>query len=343
MPRAAFAAGDYAKAADAYQGVVRRRADDWIKRRSTGRLVEAAGRSGRFAAAVTGYVQLAQLDPEAAVGKAPQPTPTTPPDQLQAAAREVQQAVEGRGLSTATEKTLLTFLLDLQQRSGDDAAAARTVARLGELVGTGAAGNDDPRLIAQFALARARLALSNNDTAGATKAVGDARASFVEPAQQSEALMILADAARRDAGTDPQKLLDAALAYMKVVAHFKNAPRSPERPRRPAGDRRDPRATGTNRGRPRALPRGRHRRPRQPRRRVGASQARSPGRLTEHRSPLRTVPLRLFAVARSARSAPRLPETGTSCHGEEPERGASRSSPFPRRDTSPRVNEANAP
>jgi len=58
------------------------------------------------------------------------------------------------------------------------------------------------------------------------------KASFVDPAQQADALFILAEAKyalalnKKDAGD----LKDAALAYMRVVANFKDAPNHPHVP-----------------------------------------------------------------------------------------------------------------
>ena len=223
----AYAAGDFAKASGAYADVVRRRGDDWLKTRSARRLVDAADKAGLFPAAVTGYVQLTRLDPAAAVGGEPQVPPSLPPEQLQAAAREVEAAVNGR-LGARQEKTLLTFLLSLQNRQGDEAAAAKTVERLVGLVGD--QPGDDPRLFAQVMLARARSELSADRPAEAAGLVDAHRGVFTDVRQQSDALMILADAARARAGDDPDQLLDAALAYMKVVTFFKAVDGTPNVP-----------------------------------------------------------------------------------------------------------------
>ena len=224
----AYAAGDFAKAADAYQSVVRRRGDDWLKQRSAGRLVAAADRAGLFPAAVTGYVQLTRLDPAAAVGSEPQMNPSLPAEQLEAAGREVESALSAGRLAPAQEKTLLAFLLALQNRRGDAAGAARTVERLVGLVGD--APGDDPRLFAQVLLARAQTELAADRPAAAAELVDGHRAVFTDPRQQSDALMVLADAARAQAGGDEPKLLDAALAYMKVVTFFKGVPDAPNVP-----------------------------------------------------------------------------------------------------------------
>ena len=223
----AYAAGDFPKAADSYQTVVRRRGDDWLKRRSAERLVAAADKAGLFQAAVTGYVQLTRLDTAAALGRQPAPTSTTPADQLEAASREVESALSGR-LDPAQEKTLLAFLLSLQNRRGDEAGAAKTVERLVGLVGD--APGDDPRLFAQVMLARAQSELAAKRPAAAAKLIDDHRRVFTDPRQQSDALMVLADAARAQAGDDADKLLDAALAYMKVVTFFKAVPDAPNVP-----------------------------------------------------------------------------------------------------------------
>ena len=220
---AAYAAGDYKKAAADYLPVVRRRADDWVRLRAARRLLDAANRAGSLPGAAAGYVQLARLDPAAAVGNEPALAGAAPVD-LEVASREVESALSAR-LAPAQEKTLLVYLLNLQNARGDEAAAGKTVDRLGRLVGGDP--NEDPRLLAQIFLARAKLALKNNQPADAAAFVNDHAALFADPRQQSEALMVLAQAAEKRAGDDEGKLLDTAFAYMKVVAYFKAVPDAP--------------------------------------------------------------------------------------------------------------------
>jgi TolA-binding protein len=61
----------------------------------------------------------------------------------------------------------------------------------------------------------------------AIDAIESVSASLTEPAQQAEALFSLAEAKAGLAGNDPAKLKAAALAYMRVVAHFKSRPGAP--------------------------------------------------------------------------------------------------------------------
>lgn len=213
----AYSAGDWEKAVDGYTQTARRNPADWVRQRSAVRLIRAAQLAGRFDAAVVGFVQLTLLDPSSAVGEEPDPRNAPGPVEIAAAVREVEAATSGR-LDARQEKLLLTFLLNLQTASGNDAAAGVTVQRLGALLGDDP--GDEPEVFAQVVLGRARLALSKRDPLSALGLIHANSALFTEPRQQSQALMLLARAAEMQARDDRERLLDAALAYMRVVAHF---------------------------------------------------------------------------------------------------------------------------
>lgn len=226
---AAFAAGEWNKAAAAYLTSARRHAKQWARRRAAERLVLAAQRAARFDLAVTGYIQLTLVAPEAAVGKEPELSEEIDAEQLARSAVELQQALDA-GVAPAQARPMLALLLAVHNRRGDDQAAATVVERLGRVMGPETA-QLDPALYAQVLIGRANLALARGQLDQAVGLVEQGRKYFAEPRQQSDALMILARAADRRAGEDRGRLMDAALAYMKVVAFFKrdqDAPNVPE-------------------------------------------------------------------------------------------------------------------
>lgn len=213
----AYSAGDWEKAVDGYTQSARRNPTDWVRQRAAERLIRAAQLAGRFDAAVVGFVQLALLNPIGAVGKEPDPRNAPGPAAISKAIDEVEAAVATR-LEARQEKLLLTFLLNLQTASNDDAAAGVTVQRLAGLLGDDP--GDEPEVFAQVLLGRSRLALSRKDPLNAAGLIHANAVLFTEPRQQSQALMLLARAAEMQARQDRERLLDAALAYMRVVAHF---------------------------------------------------------------------------------------------------------------------------
>ena len=224
----AFFVGEWADAAGAYDKVVRRASEDWVRRRAAERLVMAAASAGQFDRATEGYVTLADLDATAAVGREPEIAGDVPAEQLRAAAAAVRKAVDAVGAEQ--KKTLLAFLLQIQNKLGDVEAAGRTVEQLGELLGDAVpadAGEADRRLFAETTLGRARLAMSRGEYGAARQIVDGGGDLFVDPQQQSDALMLLADVQAATGDGSRAAAFDAALAYMKIVAHFKRVPGSP--------------------------------------------------------------------------------------------------------------------
>jgi TolA-binding protein len=73
----------------------------------------------------------------------------------------------------------------------------------------------------------AHAAIKQKKFQEAIDAIDSVASSIVEPAHQADALFDLAEAKAGLAGNDPAKLKDAALAYMRVVAHFKGQPEVP--------------------------------------------------------------------------------------------------------------------
>ena len=224
---AAFATGAYDQAVGGYLTTVKGGAPDWLKNYAARKLMAAATQADRFDDAATAYATLATVDPEAAV--ALRPRVPEKPGQVAAAAAEIEAALRRRP-SEAARQALLSFQLDLERARGDTAAATRIVEELQQAAraGTGDAGAPtmSDTQAADLALAEAGLALDAGEAARVPAVIDAAAASFVEPRQQAEALYLKAQAAEAVADT-PEARQDAAIAYLTVVAHFKESPDAP--------------------------------------------------------------------------------------------------------------------
>jgi hypothetical protein len=143
---------------------------------------------------------------------------------LTSALKDVASALADPALSPAQRKLLLQFQLDLQRAKKDQAGAARTAE---QLLQSGAAAGGDPNAAAalvKLKLDQAALSLQKREYAKVITEIKSAAPSFTEPTDQAHALLMIADAQSGLAGaanTLPA-WQDAALAYMRVVAHFKD-------------------------------------------------------------------------------------------------------------------------
>jgi hypothetical protein len=226
---AAYLAGEFAKAVEGYQKTVRATSKDWIKDRSAQRLVEAAGKVGRFDAAVTGYVALVSRSPELAASSKPQ-LPEGKSTFLDSAAKEVETASNDGKLKPEQRAMLLSFLLELHRARGDNAAAGAAAERLLKVAGNDASNPAAAAALADMKLNLARLALDSKNYQKALADIEQNRAIFTDPAQQVQALFVLAEAKAGLAGdkTDKNTLNDMALAYMRVVTFGKDQPTAQE-------------------------------------------------------------------------------------------------------------------
>jgi len=210
-------------ATDAYRRVMATSAKPWARLWATQRLIIAAQKANRFDAAAGAYVGLVLADPAVAGG-----IKLTLPDErstfLTSALKDVASALADPALSPAQRKLLLQFQLDLQRAKKDQAGAARTAE---QLLQSGAAAGGDPNAAAalvKLKLDQAALSLQKREYAKVITEIKSAAPSFTEPTDQAHALLMIADAQSGLAGaanTLPA-WQDAALAYMRVVAHFKD-------------------------------------------------------------------------------------------------------------------------
>ncbi len=218
-----FAGGNWAGAAEQYRALYERDREPWVRRRSAQRLVESAAAAGRFADAAVGYVALVRLDPAAASGREPALTDTVSDADARVALEAVARELAGTQLAPPQEQSLVAFRLALANHVGDADAAREALATLDRLVGDAPPTTDAERETrAQVLLGRAQLALDGGDPQGARRIIEENPKAFTTPRRQSQALLLSARAAEAGAGDNRGGLLDAALAYMKVVALFKS-------------------------------------------------------------------------------------------------------------------------
>lgn len=229
---AAYAAGQWQEAAQAYEEVVRRNNTQWVRRRAATRLVASAAAAGAFDQAVSGFIALAEIEPAAAAGAMPKLTDAVTAEQLADASAAVNRALSTPASNGAVrQRALLTFLLQLEVRRGNEQAADAVIARLdGVMPDQPGESERDRQLFAEVTLAKARRLLDGGDPAAATALIREQQAVFEDPILQSEALFLLARSAEAAAAGDRTRLLDSALGYMKVVALFKNASEHPNVP-----------------------------------------------------------------------------------------------------------------
>ena len=194
----AFEAKKWDVAAKAYERAANS-PKDWVKDRSANRLVAAARQSNNFPAMSAAFGILAVRDPT----RAPQFRPTVVSDKAQVAAAipGIQNALRAK----PTSDLLKGFLAELYIVNGELPKAKTLLA-----------GSKTAELLAPLA----KLQVGEKDYAGALATIENNRALFTTPELQADALFALAEAKAGLAGADPAKKQDAALAYMRVVAHF---------------------------------------------------------------------------------------------------------------------------
>ena len=213
----AFEQNKFDVAAAAYDRALASTKKDWVRDRAAERLVVAAEKAGQFPLQAAAYAQIALRDPIGAADK----KPVVPADKAQVA--KAIPFVE-RAFATKATDPLRGFLGELY-------VAAERFDDLNKLTPPGAA--KDPAIIVLQATATAK----KGNPAAAIQSIEQNKALITQPDQQFEALFTLAQAKEALAGTDPAKMQEAALAYMRVVAHFgtKNDPRVVDSLNRTAG------------------------------------------------------------------------------------------------------------
>lgn len=218
---AAFENGDWAAAAEGYRKVLASSAKEWEKDRASLRVLQAADKSGNFPAAVSGFVELLQKNFALANEHRPQ-IPANQPQALDPAIAQVRQAAANPKLGAEQKSVLLNYLMQMYTAKGDSASARSVLLELAKLAPS------DPKLQAELKMAEARQAFADKQYGQVERTLSANMGVFADPAQQADAMYLIAEA--REAGAKPNdadQLKDAALAYMRVVANFKSVQGAP--------------------------------------------------------------------------------------------------------------------
>jgi TolA-binding protein len=213
----AFATEKWDEAVDAYQRLLRTAAKPWVKDWSGFRLAIAAGKSGRFDAAATAYVQMLIKDPVGAASVKPA-MPDSKSTYLDTAITTTNTALADSKLTNDQKRALLGFLIEIQQAKKNPAGEDAAYEQLIKLPGADLNDPTAQRVLARRRIASAMQSLANKSYAKVIDEINSNRTLFIDPAQQSEALYLLAEARLGIAAADPSAMKDAALAYMRVVA-----------------------------------------------------------------------------------------------------------------------------
>jgi hypothetical protein len=221
----AYAQRDWTTAAAAYREVIHATRRPWVRFWVAPRLIECAENTRGIAATVAGYVALVQTNPP----RAETYTPTVPEastDALATAVQEVSSALSEPTLTPQQRACLNSFLLDIH-RVRKDAASADAL--LNEMLKSGDAGA--ARAVVRKKLDAVSTSIERKEFQAAIDQINEVRHIFIEQRDQAEALYYLAEAASGLALSAPAAestvWKDVALAYMRVVAHFKDAPGTP--------------------------------------------------------------------------------------------------------------------
>jgi TolA-binding protein len=222
----AYASGKWDQAVDGYLRALRTTQKPWVKEWAAMRLVDAGNKSGRFDAAVTAYIQMLLKDPTAAAPLKPD-LPDSKSSYLETAAKDLNTALNDPRLSVEQKRALLGYLVEIHQARKDSTAEDDAYEKLAKLPGADVNDPSARRVLAKRRLSVASRALQARNFRQAIDEIDAHRELFVEPAQQADALFILAEARHALAGDDPTALKDSALAYMRVVAVAKDEPGRP--------------------------------------------------------------------------------------------------------------------
>jgi TolA-binding protein len=223
----AFAASKFDEAVDNYAKAARSTNKQWVKDWASNRLKDAAVKSGRFDAVADAQIQLILKDPRAAKNKLQMPAANS--TYLDTAIGNVTTALQQAGLSDVQKIGLLTFQSDLYRAKKDEASADKAAAQIDELL---AKNPNDPAAagaVVRRKLQNAAKAIEAKDYQKAIGEITSAKSQITDPAQQADALYYLAEAqfGIASGSKDANALKDAGIAYMRVVAHFKDQPGKP--------------------------------------------------------------------------------------------------------------------
>jgi TolA-binding protein len=225
-----YAANRLDQAIDEFNQTVQNTDKPWLKAYCQPMLTDAANKSGRFDLAVQGYIYLVLNQPTAAAG-IHLTVPAADSPYLDGAAKSLSDASNASGISPQQQAALLALLLEVDRTRKDTAGIDDVASRLTKIAG--GAGNPTADLaslaLADAKLTEARDAVSRKDFDQAVSIVINNGNLFIDSRHQSDALFVLARAREGQAQSkdDPTAWQDAAIAFMRVAADFKDTPGAP--------------------------------------------------------------------------------------------------------------------
>lgn len=222
----AFANGDWKTAADDYSKAISTTNQNWIKTRSSVRLMEAAAKSGDFQDSVKGFLAMADRDPSLAAAHRPDLSAAKPAD-IDTAITLVTGDLNSGNVKVDEQKVLLPFLAELYTDKGDSKSALDTLTKETQIDPDAAKSKLVMQAQSSIALEQAGDDLKQSKYQDAINTIESHQAGFIDPTQQANALYDIAQAQEGMAKSDPAKLVDAATAYMRVVALFKDSDNKP--------------------------------------------------------------------------------------------------------------------
>lgn len=197
----------------------------WVKAYAARRVFDVAGT--KYEPKVAAYLALLAVAPEDAEGRRPA-LPNAGSRLLDVTAAAVESTLTTPKLSDKSKTALLAYLADVHRARGDDAAVVATVERLAK---ASPAAANDPAVQSQLAglkVTQAKAAVEKKDYRQAVALIESAKPAINDPAQQADALFVLAQAKLANAdAADKAAQQDAALAFMRVVAHANALPGRP--------------------------------------------------------------------------------------------------------------------
>jgi hypothetical protein len=225
-----YAANKFDQAVTEFDQTIQSTTKPWLKAYCEPLFTDAANKAGRFDKAVQGFIYLVLNTPDSAAAHRPA-APGSDSSYLDSTAQALSDAANTANLSNQQQAALLSLLLDVDRARNDTQAIDAVASKLKDLTGDTSASTDNT---ASIALADAKLTEASNavnaqNYAQAISIITASQSLFVDPRRQADALYILAKAhdGQAQAKDDADAWRDAAIAYMRVVANFKDAPGSP--------------------------------------------------------------------------------------------------------------------
>jgi hypothetical protein len=225
-----YGSGHFDKALDEYDQTIQSTTKPWLKAYCMPRFTDAANKSNRFDKAVQGYTNLVMYQPTIAAAYRPA-APDANTQGLDTAAQSLSDAANTSNLSNQQQTALLELLLDVQRARNDTQGIVSAASKLKQLNGdTGGSNPNDASLaLADAKLQQATDALNAKNYDEAIGIITSSGALFLDPKRQADALFMLAQAheGQAQAKNDSDSWRDTAIAYMRVVANFKDTPGAP--------------------------------------------------------------------------------------------------------------------